>query len=216
MNKTEYWIIAEALQGPYSFKGIVKEHNSDPEDVALTAAKMFQNGELEVFFQGESFSWIPQTELTVDQVHEDIRDELQAVYRITPKGGERWEELVKPNWHHYYGGSLYNPKTYRGYSVSINKEILENLIKYHKYLYPSLFSEFRVMREIIWDIVSPWQPRTFYWKTFPEAHRVQYAYVLASDEEKINEQPDPSSIEFEKAKEWCNSIQPWYEHFFDP
>lgn len=216
MNKIEYWIIAEALQSPYSFHGHIKEHNFSPEDIASVGITMFQNGDIRVLFQDESYNRVPQTELTIEQLYKCIQKEITASYMITPKGGERWEELVKPNWHYYYSGSLFNPKTYRGYSASINKEILENLIRYHKYLYPTLFSEFRVMREIIWDIVSPWQPRTFYWKTFPEAHRVQYTYVLASEEEKLKEKPDPFSIEFEKAREWHDSIRPWYEHFFEP
>ena len=103
----------------------------------------------------------------------DLPYSHQIQVGLTPKGGEIWELVFKPDWKTYCFPEI----TFGETEDDERKWVLEQLDK------PLLQQHIKIRRkylkiqnnEIKWEIVSSWQ--VTYWKSLPQAYRATFTVV---------------------------------------
>lgn len=182
MEKPEYLILEYALQmyiplTCLSASNITemfnREHHdlSRPELVKLLC-RMFDDRDLVAIGPGESEprpeDWLTPTE---EQIRAALDGRLDLSYRLTARGGRRWEEASRPDWSRHVVFDMHAGSEMQDITVaSIDRRRLEEAM-----VMSGLFDlrlSYIDLRTLVWDTVGPW--KATYWKTLPAAHRARY------------------------------------------
>jgi hypothetical protein len=148
----------------------------------------------------------------VDKLQLDCFSGRRLFYFLTPKGGELWESVFKPNWDWYFTRwSTGDSSVINCTSSNIIEKLLsiQHLLSYHREKY----SRYLVPDTEIWQTLTPWQ--ALYWKNLPTGYSISYQTELIEIDERINKSQEFRE-ERRKADEWFRYVQNWYQKdYFD-
>lgn len=182
MEKPEYLILEYALQmyiplACLSASNITETFNLEHHDLSRpelveVLCRLFGDGDLVAIGPGDgeprTEDWLTPTE---EQIRAALDRRLDLSYRLTARGGRRWEEASRPDWSGHVVFDMHAGSEMQDITVAcIDRRRLEEATVM-KGLFD--FQSFHIdLRTLAWDTVAPW--KATYWKTLPEAHRARF------------------------------------------
>lgn len=105
---------------------------------------------------------------TLAQLEAALAGEEHLAYRLTTRGGKRWEEYTRPDWNQFIDCRVESEGKITGYDRSRVQQYLARLHRQHQGAVIAGSEQ--------WDTLVPWEPT--YWKVLPMAHRVRFRSAL--------------------------------------
>lgn len=153
-----------------SLGNIINEYDDIPTyNFVKIATKLIINGDIKLLQYDEE----EDTDKTLNLVKSEIenifnQENYDFLYKLTPKGGAKWESFTHPNWDIFLSKILF----YDGSGL----EKLEFMSRY-KHTLESKLAFDALTRNLqhlpgseVWEVLEPWKPT--YWKTLPRGYRV--------------------------------------------
>jgi hypothetical protein len=196
--------LAYLLAGDVGMESIMNKpsHGLGVEELAEHFFRLWKNGLIECSVEESG----PPFPLDFDLVRQQFvrtedwppQGDRALFYRLTPAGGELWEEFAEPDWNKFFyscAGATPDEWTL----TATNRALIELSLGCGGYIFP-----LPVPGTERWDTVQPGQAT--YWKTVPKAVRLTFRHENQSHE--INESRLRADMEFAAVRRtWCQSFE---------
>lgn len=177
-----------------------KGHGLSHSDLLDTLHSLFQEG-LIVNIRHPNDEVIIEFVPTYSEIDLALKGNNKSQYRLTNKGGGRWEVLSKPNWSLFLVDS-FNLRTDEIIVEASSLQIAEQYMKLTPYWYQhDLLSESKKN-----EVLRPWQAT--YWKELPEGHRISVQTVERACIRLEQDMPPDD-------REFLNAVRNWYKNPFE-
>ncbi len=184
MDYGEYWLLETALELPVPFCLVPEDsrtremcyngqwnkrpHMLSEDQLVETFLQLFASGDITGFDKKRPECIPSRTELE-SAFADDIRN-LQC-YKLTPKGGARWEEFAEADWNRYYSFDWEGPEPEHIEIATASEQDTERAFLFllkDQEVEPIAGTEIRTQ-------LSPWQAT--YWKTLPRGFSLSFRHL---------------------------------------
>ncbi len=168
-NRIEYLILQEPLQYNASLGNVINDYDDIPaSDIIKVATALVKNGDLRLLQYDEEEETLKTLNLVESEIENILNQEnYDFLYKLTPKGGVKWESFTRPNWDIYLPNISFHDHNDIAKIELMNakKHVLETSLAIGL-----LRNEWHRPGSEAWECLEPWNP--IYWKTLPKGYRV--------------------------------------------
>jgi hypothetical protein len=206
LDRAKFWLLDLVAVGHFPIRILIHNeltivvnratgHGLDHTELVKTLLSLFAEEMLVAKLWKKSSNGEYSQEIipTNQNIEDALAGKLDIHYGLSPKGGEEWEKLAKPNWNWFING--YHPRGSLDLA-GIDRRTLEKYLE----LKPYFADEEVVSGTEIWESLVPWHATS--WKTLPSGWQVT-CKVRSTDKHLGENIP----LEYE---EWLGKIQNWY------
>ncbi len=173
-------------------------HRLSNEALVSALAKMFRHGDIDAFYDDEMLKPAGLSDFLAS-----LDDRNSTMHcGVTRAGGERWEDLAKPEWSRYFEDVGWD-----GENVEISagsQERIAELVSKADILWRCTMN----LKQDSIQPVKPWQP--FAWKTLPVGYTAIVRYVevpfIVRPREEMEEEHRRIRPRYIKLRSWALSI----------
>ena len=203
MNQLEYIILDSAVRYHENFRNILFDWRLPCAEVAISANRLFQNGDILAVVLNDDGNDILDVVLTMPEIQAYLEGKLRTSYYLTPQGGARWEAVANPNWNQYlrwlHGWSCDEESSI----TSSDRQLVEQILEASEYV----VGKAPIPDTETWEPIEPWQ--VTYWKTLPLAYSVRYR-TRKRDWEVSPDTPRELIEKKKQVERWYYEIKQWY------